>query len=101
MSEIHADRQRQRAAALAEHLAPFIEKHFPVDAPPPAPVRPRSYQYPPALVAAMAAVARASMRVEQEKFTAGERRARGDLLAAGKRLHREMQKSQELRNALR
>lgn len=94
--EINPDRQRQRAAALANALAPLIETHF-ASEPRPKPVTVVD-PLGKTLLAACEAVERAVDRLDQAMFTPSEVNARKVVLSAARKVRTLMRQRRERRN---
>ena len=91
---VDPDRQRQRAAALANALQPLIENHL-ASEPPPPPVMLTIDRH---LLAACASVERAVEGFEQAKFTPSEINARRKIMEAAMKVRTLMRKRRERRN---
>lgn len=93
---LNPDRQRERAAALANVLAPLIETHLASEAQP----RPSAVVDPlgKQLLDACASVERAVDGLEQAMFTPAEVNARKAVLSAARKVRKLMRQRRERRN---
>ncbi|MBX3580801.1 MAG: hypothetical protein KF810_02745 [Rhizobiaceae bacterium] len=92
--QINPEKQRERAAALANALAPLIETHL-ASEPKPAPV---FASIDKRLLDACGDVAKALDRLDQVRFTAGEIAARRAVLAAAGKVRTVMRNRRQHRD---